>query len=255
MDIRKIALELSGKVAPDYKKYNRLEFMEYLEEIFWLSLDKIEFYRRQAKEYEEDFYFLILDLLYNKSLKDDNEKIKFDKLIQNINNQFLYNTISNLWNEWDIVKKETDKYKKWQSLEIFLEKLLSYISWFEIIERNLRLEDEEFDLVIKNNSTRPFIQNFNTPLILLEAKNWINKIEAKEFNAFKWKLSNHKNLVKLWIFVSMSWFTSWVSLSQIRANAAGENIIIITWEDIEDLINNNKNIDEWFETKIISWLK
>jgi hypothetical protein len=34
MDIRKIALELSGKVAPDYKKYNRLEFMEYLEEIF-----------------------------------------------------------------------------------------------------------------------------------------------------------------------------------------------------------------------------
>lgn len=255
MDIRKIALELSGKVAPDYEKYNRLEFMEKLEEIFWLSLDKIEFYRRQAKEYEEDFYFLVLDLLYSKSLKDEHEKIKFDKLMNSIDYQSWDNNIYNLQNEWNLVKNETDRYKKWQLFEIFLEKLLSHISWFEIIDRNLRLEDEEFDLVIKNNSTRPFIQNFNTPLILLESKNWSSKIQAKEFNAFKWKLLNHKNLVKLWIFVSMSWFTSWVDLSQIRASSAGENIIIITWEDIDELILNKRDINEWFDTQIISWLK
>ena len=97
MDIRKIALELSGKVAPDYKKYNRLEFMEYLEEIFWLSLDKIEFYRRQSKEYEEDFYFLVLDLLYNKSLKDDNEKIKFDNLIDKLDILESDSNILTLW--------------------------------------------------------------------------------------------------------------------------------------------------------------
>jgi hypothetical protein len=34
MDIRKIALYLSGKISPDYKKYNRLEFYEHLEEIY-----------------------------------------------------------------------------------------------------------------------------------------------------------------------------------------------------------------------------
>ena len=77
MDIRKIALYLSGKIAPDYNKYSRLEFFEHLETIYEFDISKQEFYWRQAKEYEEELYFLVIDYLYRKSIKDKNQKIKF----------------------------------------------------------------------------------------------------------------------------------------------------------------------------------
>ncbi len=74
MDIKKIALYLSGKIAPDYKKYSRLEFYEHLKEIYGFWLDQLDFYWKQAKEYEEELYFLVLDYLYSKSSKDESEK-------------------------------------------------------------------------------------------------------------------------------------------------------------------------------------
>ncbi|MEI6426215.1 MAG: restriction endonuclease [Candidatus Absconditabacteria bacterium] len=84
MDIRKIALYLSGKIPPNYEKYNRLEFMELLKGIFGYGYDQLDFYWKQAKEYEEEFYFMVLDLLYSKSLKDENEKTKFSKLLEDL---------------------------------------------------------------------------------------------------------------------------------------------------------------------------
>lgn len=84
MDIRKIALYLSGKIPPEYNKINRLEFMESLKEIFWYWYDALDFYWKQAKEYEEEFYFMVLDLLHTKSLKNKDEKIKFDKLLNDL---------------------------------------------------------------------------------------------------------------------------------------------------------------------------
>ena len=100
MDIRKVALQLSWKTPPEYKNSNRLEFMEMLEDIFWLSLEKIDFYWKQAKEYEEEFYFLVLELLHNKSLKDEAMKTKFDKLIKDLSLNQLENKLV-LWDYKD----------------------------------------------------------------------------------------------------------------------------------------------------------
>jgi hypothetical protein len=70
MDIRKISLHLSGKTPP-YEKFSRLEFFDYLEDIFGYSLEKLDFYWKQSKEFEEEFYYLVFDKLYSKSKKDE----------------------------------------------------------------------------------------------------------------------------------------------------------------------------------------
>jgi hypothetical protein len=70
MDVRKISLYLSGKTPP-YEKYSRFEFFEHLEGIFDYKLDKLDFYWKQAREFEEEFYYLVFDKIYSKSKKDD----------------------------------------------------------------------------------------------------------------------------------------------------------------------------------------
>lgn len=84
INVRRMALILSWKVQW-YDKTPRLVFCELLERIYWMSLDRIDLYWRQAEKYEEEFYFMVLDLLYKKSEKDNLEKAKFDKILKELN--------------------------------------------------------------------------------------------------------------------------------------------------------------------------
>lgn len=70
VDIKKLSLFLSGKTPPDYKNINRAIFFEALISRCWFTYDKIDFYWKNSKEYEEEFYFLILDFLYQKDKKN-----------------------------------------------------------------------------------------------------------------------------------------------------------------------------------------
>lgn len=119
MDIRKIALFLSGKIAPDYTKYSRLEFYEHLKEIYGFWFDQLDFYWKQAKEYEEELYFLVLDYLYSKSSKDISERSKFDLLLKKIefNDTPIIEKQGESW-EWnytwkDFSQKIIEKYGDW----------------------------------------------------------------------------------------------------------------------------------------------
>jgi len=82
-NIRRMALILSWKVQW-YDKTPRLVFCELLEKIYWMSLDRIDLYWKQAWKYEEEFYFMVLDLLYKKSEKDILEKVKFEKILKEL---------------------------------------------------------------------------------------------------------------------------------------------------------------------------
>lgn len=66
IDIRKLSLFLSGKIPPDYNKINRMLFTEGLNSKCGFDYNKIDFYWKQSKEFEEDFYYMILDFLYQK---------------------------------------------------------------------------------------------------------------------------------------------------------------------------------------------
>jgi hypothetical protein len=53
-----------------------------------LPADKIDLYWKQADKYDEEFYFLVMNHLFNKSQKDENYKTKLDKLIIDLNLDF-----------------------------------------------------------------------------------------------------------------------------------------------------------------------
>lgn len=260
MDIRKIALYLSGKIPPDYIKFSRLEFFEHLEIIYEFDISKQEFYWRQAKEYEEELYFLVIDYLYRKSTKDKNQKIKFDNFIEKLSIPDEVLGISgtdftSLKNDWEKLKLENNSQAKWKLLENFLEGLFDSILWIEVVEKNMKNEDEEIDLVLKNNVQSPFFQSLNSPIILVEAKNWAKPTPTKESRNFGMKCLTHKNLTRVWIFVAVNWFTDVHDDLQKRTGPMDYIEVLLDWSDIEDLLDNNLNPINWLEDKIIKSLK
>ena len=119
MDIRKIALYLSGKIGPDYKKYSRLEFYDHLKNIYGFWFDQLDFYWKQSKEYEEELYFLVLEYLYSKNLKDESEKSKFELLLKEIK-----------FDDNPIIQKQDESWKWDYSWKDFSQKIIEdYGDW------------------------------------------------------------------------------------------------------------------------------
>lgn len=259
MDTRKIALFLSGKIPPNYEKYNRLWFMEYLEVIFWINLEKIDFYWKQASWYEEEFYFLVIDLLYKKSLEDENQKIKFQNLIEKLNlpDELVWTRLNRtlLKDLWDKLKNETNSQTKWKMLEEFLEKLFNTSIGLKVIDKNLNNWDEELDLILKNNGESTFYHNLNSPLILLEAKNWKDKVQTKVTRDFSTKVHLHRNLTRIWLFVSVNWYTGEVDELLKRLWSTDEVLVLVNGENIEQLLESRLSVDEWLEILISASLK
>lgn len=260
MDIRKIALYLSGKIPPDYIKFSRLEFFEHLETIYEFDISKQEFYWRQAKEYEEELYFLVIDYLHGKSVKDKNQKVKFDGFIKKLGIPDEVLGTSNidyvsLKNDWDKLKLETNSQTKWKLLEDFLEELFNSIPWLEVAKKNLNNEDEEIDLVLKNNIPSPFFQSLKSPVILVEAKNWQTNIPTKETRNFTMKCDDHKNLTRVWIFVSVNWFTEVHDDLLKRAWSKDYIPVLISWEDIDGFLDSWIPLVNFLENKIVDSLK
>jgi len=261
MDIRKLSLLLSGKISP-YEKYSRLEFFEHLEEIFGYSVDKLDFYWKQAKEFEEEFYYLVLEMLYNKSKKEDWDRIKLDKLIKELNLPFeTYDPVkwfdhSHLLEEFDkIIKVKTNKndwksQAKWEQFENFLTKLFNDIEWLEVIN-TWQSEDEQIDLVIKNDINKPFWLNLKSPVIIWEAKNWSSKTNTEVINTLRWKSLGHTNFSRIWIVIAMNWFTKAVSSNLLRDWWTDRIMVAIDWDNIRELLNKELDPIEWLEWEIM----
>lgn len=261
MDIRKISLHLSGKVSP-YEKYSRLEFFDYLEDIFGYNLDKLDFYWKQAKEFEEEFYYLVFDKLYSKSKKNEWEKVKLEKLLLELDlPSDIYSAKE--WFNYKILKKEFDEIitkktsqdtwesqLKWKQFEVFLQKLFNEIEWLEISKIKV-VEDEQIDLVIKNNINKPFWLNLKSPVIIWEAKNRSKKTNTEVINTLRGKSVWHTNLSKIGIVIAMNWFTKAVDSNLLRDWASERVIVAITWDDINNLLVTESNPIEWLEWLIM----
>lgn len=245
-DIRQIALYLSGKLPPYFDRFSRLRFFELLEIQYGITTDKATFYREQANKYEEEFYQLVFEYLYTKSLESNDEKKKF----QNFINLVWYKT------EWKInydtlsiqrkaLKEEKNSQTKWKLLESFLIELFSSIDWLNIVANNLNNGDEELDIVLQNNIHEWFFANLNSPLLLVEAKNWKDNVPTKVARDFTSKTHLHKNLTRVGILVTVNGYTGEVDEVLKRLWATDELLVLISWDDIEYLLSDHIDPKEW----------
>lgn len=235
--------------------------MELLERTFWYDTTKITFFWNQAKEYEEEFYYLVFELLYSKASKDDSEKIKLSKFIKDLSipsdtigeqisfdYEWLKTEFENILN-FKAKKSDWTAQKKWKQFEEFLKSFFNNIEWLEIINVKYA-SDEQIDLVLKNNVNKPFWINLWSSLIVWEAKNRIDKTDTATIKQFRTTLSDHENFSKLGFFFAMNWFTSEVEKTLLKASAKGQIIVTITWDDIRKMLTSKENPIDWLEKKI-----
>jgi hypothetical protein len=256
MDINKITSYLLWNHPEKFDKISRLEFFEYVEKIYGYNLEKLNFFWEQANKFEEEFYKITFEKFYSQSKKDDLEKAKLERLLKELNlleffiaNKFDY---AQLLNEFEAITKtktevdSSESQTKWKQFEEFLKKLFNAIDGFEVTEIK-QADDEQIDLVIKNNINKPFWLNLKTPVILWEAKNRSKNTNTEVINTLRWKLVWHANFAKIWFVIAMNWFTKVVESNLLRDGSSERIIVAITWDDIKTLLNDELNPIDWIE--------
>lgn len=139
---------------------------------------------------------------------------------------------------WDNALSATDKNKKGKLLEEFLSILIRRDDNFIVVEKNLRTESEEIDIVTENTGKTQFYSQLGCPLILFECKNWSSKIGSKEIRDFAQKIQNRpKHLCNVGVLMAASELTNGAFIELVGYR--GKDFIVATLErkDIEMLLD------------------
>lgn len=129
------------------------------------------------------------------------------------------------------LEKEKVPNIKGRLLEELMNKFFSSVNGFKIIER-LKTKTEEIDLMILNKSTIPLWQK-ESPLILVECKNWSSKCGKNELVIFKEKIINRKGRAKIGFFVSWNGFAETFNKEDLRSSQGDILVIPVTGENIK----------------------
>jgi len=199
MEIKKIALHLSGKHPPNYSKISRLHFFEKLESEYGIDTTKATFWWEQANKYEEEFYTLVLEYLYSKAWED---------LVQL---QRINDFIDSFWFDEDITKPVYD----WSKFENLLKNKYgdsptNNDKW-ELFEQLCR------DILIRDGFT-------NVNIASRGADWWVDITADKE--------------ILIWLNTKKSISFFWQCKYKTSSNVSKEEVEQLTWPIIKDTNNN-----------------
>jgi hypothetical protein len=249
-----LALYLTGKYPGYFKTPDKLLFIDKLQEInpTTFSDEKVKLFGMFGQVDEYEFYLGFINKVERNFPTEFSNFTKALEIPQEILDKINKNKTFNhteLLEEFIRLKWDTDSTTKWKWFEVFLEKFFWSIQWLEVIKIE-QAEDEQIDLVIKNNINRPFWSQLGSPLILWEAKNWTSKTNTAVFNNLRGKLSWHKNFSKIWIVIAMNEFT-WVVEQNLMRDGASDSIIFpIRGKEIEDLLTSREDPIVWLEERL-----
>lgn len=154
---------------------------------------------------------------------------------------------------WSEAKLEKNKNRKGELFERFISSLITLDENLMIEEINTRTESEEIDIVIKNYGHIPFYAQIQSPIILIECKNWTSNISAKEVRDFVQKVENRPRvLCKVGVLITTSTLTEDAVKELIRHSGKNFTIAIMDGDDIETLIKSRIPFSKLLENKIIS---
>ncbi len=99
---------------------------------------------------------------------------------------------------WQSCQSTGTSNEKGHRLEALVAFLLSQIEDFRVVERNLRTETEELDVVVQQGRTEGGrCWMLGVPFILVESKNWASKVTQKELSTFRVKMQGKRGTVRL----------------------------------------------------------
>lgn len=144
------------------------------------------------------------------------------------------------------LENEIDPNTKGRLLEELISSLFEKIDGFHINER-VRTQTEEIDILIINKS-KDAIWNKESPLILVECKNWSSKCGKNEIVLFKEKLKNRFGRAKVGFFISWNGFTDTFNKELLRSSKDDIIIIPLTGKEIKEGMQSTK-----FDSILENW--
>ncbi len=141
---------------------------------------------------------------------------------------------------------------KGTKLEEFIANLFHKSFGFEVIAKNLLVETQELDIVLKNISKNEFIKSLSSPFILIECKNWTSPVGVPEARVFESKYRESGKKVDLGIFIAINGVTKPFKTHLNNLIRDGINLIVIDNKLIESyLYSESLDVGLWLE-KIIA---
>jgi hypothetical protein len=160
-----------------------------------------------------------------------------------------YPEVERIWSE---ALKTTDINEKGRLLEEVFLRLFQLDGSFVVIEHNVRTESEQIDLVVQPDATSPFWSRVTPPMILLECKNWKDRIGTKEVQVFATKIENRPRILcRIGYLVSISGFTSDAEKELIGYRARDFIMATITADHIVELAKNRKRISDLLKERLV----
>jgi hypothetical protein len=151
-------------------------------------------------------------------------------------------------------KTATEATTKGESLENLAQALFSLDPGFRIKRVRANLGDEELDLIIANDGPSGFWSSLQSPLILVECKNWSGAVGAPEIRDFESKVRNHRGFSRLGIFIAANGFTSEAEDVIKRLSRDETMIVLLALLQIEKFAQSDQELTEWLEDQIATLL-
>ena len=146
--------------------------------------------------------------------------------------------------------EEEASYDRGRALEDLVEMLFTDNGTLQVSSKRVSTDDEEIDLVIRNNIVRPFWQAFTSPLLFVECKNWTTRVGTSAIRDFEGKIRNHGKLVSLGFFVSLNGYTSQVASEMKRLGRDTYHIVLLQRADLEEYLASTQDFFNWLEAKV-----
>lgn len=163
-----------------------------------------------------------------------------------------YSEIEQVWQQ---AKTTGDRNTKGKLLEKLFVGLIQMDGGFMIHECRVRTRSEEIDIVIKPGQEKyvdPFWFRISSPLILLECKNWKDKVGAREIRDFAGKIENRPRLLcRIGFLIAMSGFTSEAEEELVGFRSRDFILATVTGDQVEALIRSKKKISELLQKRLI----
>ncbi len=154
---------------------------------------------------------------------------------------------------WEEAKGATDPDRKGKLFEKLFVRLLQIDGNFIVCEHNVKTKSEEIDIVIQSNVSSPFWSGVMSPLILLECKNWKDKVGAKEVRDFAGKIENRpKLLCRIGFLVALSGFTSDAEDELLGYRARDFVLATVTGGQVKALIKKKELISDLLQKELLA---
>jgi DNA-binding response OmpR family regulator len=137
---------------------------------------------------------------------------------------------------WKVARNETDTHRKGRALEELLLLLFRSIDGFGRASIGPRSKDEEFDIVVPNESPDPYWKK-ESLFFIAECKNWSSKVGPAEVDRLTGKLDRRYERASLGFIVAPGGFTEGVR-SHLLAERKGRILIVpIGHEQLDTLVS------------------